>query len=192
MFLPPRFSLAKRITLLSVLASLLISNSSVAVADNHTVPVEGKTYYTSYNFWVEKERHVTTNYSRGEMIPINTKATVESIGSKKMILDLDGRRITVRNVRKHTQRTTAEVASELLSETPINMANVPPAIRGDVESGLLRLGMSKEVAIMTRGYPPRHKTATTKANTWVYWSSKFVQLTIVFEKGVIARGRGLH
>lgn len=195
MFRNTRFSFAKRATLLSVLASLFIGTTSVVIADTlpeQVTPVEGKTYFTRYNFWVEKERHVTTNYSRGEMIPINTRATVESIGSKKMILNIDGRRITVVNVRKHTQRDTAEIASEMLSPISINMADIPESIRGDVKSGILRLGMTKEQALMTRGYPPRHKTPTIKASTWVYWSSKFVQLTIVFENGKISRGRGLH
>lgn len=195
MFQFPRFSVAKRITLLSVLASLLIGTTSVAMADIQpplTQVVVGETYFTRYNFWVEKERHVTTNYSRGELIPVNTRVSVQSIGSKKMVLDVNGRPITIVNVRKHTQRPITEVASEMLSPSPINLSLVPSSIRGDLQSGLLRLGMSKELAIMTRGYPPRHKTATTKANTWIYWSSRFVQRTIVFENGQLSRGRGLY
>jgi len=195
MALLPRFSLAKRATLLCALASLLFGATSVALADiqpPQVSAVEGNSYFTRYNIWVERERHVTTNYSRGEMIPINTKVTLQLLGDKKMLLDIDGRTITVVNVKKHTQRSISDVASELLSPSQINLAAVPASIRGDVESGILRLGMDKEYALMARGYPPRHKTPTTKANTWVYWSSKFVQLTILFENGKISRGRGLH
>lgn len=188
MFNRGRFVSARRTTLLVIASLLSLITSGTVLA----TPEVGKTYYTQHNIWVEKERHVTTNYSRGELIPLNTKVTLESLGGKKLVLDVDGRRITVLNVRKHTQRDTSVIADQLLAPRKVSLKGMSKERRSDIENGIMRLGMSKEQVIMTRGYPPRHKTPTTKANRWVYWTSKFVQLTIVFENGKLTRGRGLY
>ena len=109
-----------------------------------------------------------------------------------MLLDLDGRKIMIENVQKFTQRGIDTIAQELLGRNKVQLSGLSSDRRADIESGILRLGMTKEQAIMTRGYPPRHKTPSTKANNWVYWTSRFVQLTIVFENGKLTRGRGLY
>jgi hypothetical protein len=52
--------------------------------------------------------------------------------------------------------------------------------------------MTKEQVLMTRGYPPRHRTPSLEGNRWVYWSSRVVQLTVVFDGDVLIEGRGLR
>ena len=180
-------SFGRRILLLSVgLVAMGVTTLT------HAKIEVGQQYFTQYNIWVEKETHVTTNYSRGELIPLNTAVKVESIGGKTMLLDLDGRKIMIENVQKFTQRGIDTIAQELLGRSKVQLSGLSSDRRADIESGILRLGMTKEQAIMTRGYPPRHKTPSTKANNWVYWTSRFVQLTIVFENGKLTRGRGLY
>lgn len=178
-----------------VVAMALLGVTNVAhsaILPEQIEPQEGQSYYTRYNFWVEKEHHVTTNYSRGELIPFNTKVTLESIAGRNIVLDIDGRKITIINQQKHTQRDASAIASELLSPRKISLKGVAGELQDDMQAGIMRLGMTKEQVLMTRGYPPRHKTPSTKANTWVYWSSKFVQRSLVFEKGRLTRGRGLY
>lgn len=82
-------------------------------------PEVGQEYYTRYNFMFEKRRHVTTNYWRGELVPINTKVTLVSMSKKKMVVDIDGVPVTILNQKKHTRRGIPDIASELLSPTPI-------------------------------------------------------------------------
>lgn len=195
MFNTSFFSRSKRSTLLLLFTALIAGNSSVSMADllpEKISPEIGSSYFTRYNVWVEKEKSLTTNYSRGELIPFNTKVTLDAISAKKIVLNIDGRKITIVNVRKHTQRNTTEIASELLSANAISLSGVSESLQADMLSGVLRLGMSKDQALMTRGYPPRHKTPTIKANHWVYWTSRFVQRTVVFEGGKLTRGRGLY
>ena len=43
------------------------------------VPEIDKSYFTKHNFMFEKGRHVTTNYWRGELVPINSKVNVLAI-----------------------------------------------------------------------------------------------------------------
>jgi len=184
--------IAHLVVLLAVIVGVQSSAIAAGLQPPEITPQPDQSYFTRYNFWVEKERHITTNYSRGELIPFNTKVTLKSIGKKKMVLDVDGRKITFVNAKKHTQRDLNKIAAELLSPNKLALGKISRDRRNDMESGTMRLGMTKEQVLITRGYPPRHKTASTKSNNWVYWSSRFVQLTIVFEKGKLARGRGLY
>ncbi len=163
-----------------------------AILPEKIEPKEGQTYYTRYNFMFEKGRHVTTNYWRGELVPFNTKVTLVSLGGKKMVLDMDGVEVTILNVQKHTQRSIEDIASELLAPKKISLKGISSELQNDMQAGNMRLGMTKEQVIMTRGYPPRHKTSSTKANTWTYWSSKFVQRSLVFQGDKLVRGRGLY
>ena len=110
-----------------------------------------------------------------------------------MVLLLDsGETVTVALAQKTTLRPLEEVATELLSDRKIPLSKLGKDLARAVSQGTLRLGMTKEQVIMTRGYPPRHKTPSIENDQWIYWSSRFVQLTLVFQDGVLARGRGLR
>jgi outer membrane protein assembly factor BamE (lipoprotein component of BamABCDE complex) len=49
-----------------------------------------------------------------------------------------------------------------------------------VESRVER-GMTREQVIMALGYPPTHRTASTSAKEWTYWSGHFDTYVIVFD-----------
>jgi len=176
-----------RLTLKFIIAGvLLFSIVGTAQAQSRIV---GQTYYTAYNFKMEKGRHVTTNYWRGELIPVGSPAKLVSMGGKTLVIEVNGRSIKIVNVRKHTRKTIEEVAELLLSQS---QPWVGGQFASDIKAGNLRLGMSRKEALQTRGYPPAHKTPTLETRKWVYWSSKFIQRSIAFEGGVINRGRGLY
>lgn len=169
------------------IASLfLLSQTSVVSAAQ---PVVGKSYYTAYNLMFEKGRHITTNYWRGELLPINSLVKVVSISKKKMVLDYKGFEIAVVNVPKHTKKTIEEVADKLLSTSQVSLGK---RFAKDIKYGEMRLGMTKSEVIKTRGYPPAHQTYSTESDRWTYWSSRFVQMSLVFENGKLTRGRGLR
>ncbi|PID62016.1 MAG: hypothetical protein CSB44_04540 [Gammaproteobacteria bacterium] len=151
----------------------------------------GKTYYTMYNVKTEKNKVMTTNYWRGELIPINTKVTLESINDKKMVLLIDERKITFKNVQKYTLRSMQEIADMYLGHG-VDLTGYSSERRNEIKNGVLRLGMTKDEVLMTRGYPPRHETPSTNANTWKYWSSRYVTRTLVFRDGKLVEGRGIN
>ncbi len=182
----------KQLLLALAIIALPVLTNAADILPKMIEPQEGNEYYTRYNFKYEKGRHVTTNYWRGELIPINTKVTLVSMSKKRMVLDIDGQTVKFVNVKKHTKRGMEAIASELLSPKKIPLNKLSSELRSDIEEGILRLGMTKEQVLMTRGYPPRHKTPSTKANLWVYWSSKFVQRSLAFRKGKLTKGRGLY
>ena len=64
----------------------------------------GQTYYTQFSLLQEKDNFRTTNYRKGFLIPVNTRVSLVSIGSKMVELKLadSGQPLTIENVPKHT------------------------------------------------------------------------------------------
>lgn len=174
----------KGVSMIFIALILGFSSSSYAAAIE-----AGKTYYTAHNLMFEKRRHVATNYWRGEMLPINAQVKVESISKKKITVSWKGQKITFINVPKHTKLSTQEFADRTLSNTQVSLGS---RFSKDIKFGEMRLGMTKGEVIKTRGYPPAHKTISTEADRWIYWSSKFVQMSLIFENEKLVRGRGLR
>lgn len=180
-----RFIFSKSLISFASLACILAFNNIA----NAALPEVGKTYFTKHNFMFEKGNHITTNYSRGELVPVNSEVQVKSIRGNKMVLTFNGQDITIENAAKYTKKSIEEVGDRLLSTTPVNVTG---KFAKEIRFGEMRLGMTKDEVIMTRGYPPAHKTISTESDLWTYWSSRFVQLSIVFEDGKLVQGRGLR
>lgn len=189
--------LRKLIVLFAVLAALgpLLAETSLNYLESvaaSPAPVAGSQYYTRYNLMYEKGVHLTTNYWRGTLLPINSRVTLVSVGPRKILLRLEGSgdTVTLDNVREYTLKDTATIARELLGADPVPLEKLGAETAAMVKDGYPRKGMTKEQVIMTRGYPPRHKTPSLDSNRWQYWSSRFVVQTLVFENGVLVTGRG--
>lgn len=156
-------------------------------------PQIGESYFTRFNLWYEKATHKTTNYTRGTLLPVNTRVTLTSMGPKKMVITPEsGESVTIALARKFSLRSLEEIAAELLSPKAIPLARLGKDLERAISQGTMRLGMTREQVLMTRGYPPRHKTPSLDNDQWIYWSSRFVHRTLVFQDGVLARGRGLN
>ena len=181
----PASSIKKRLITLSTFLSLIFFSLTATAA----IPVEGKTYFTQHNLMYEKNRHVTTNYWRGELLPINSKVDVLKIGRKKMTLKYKGQVITILNVPKHTKKSTIEIAERMLSTSPVKVSG---KFAKSIKFGEMRLGMTKKQVLQARGYPPGHKTISIESDVWTYWSSKFVQRRLIFENNRLTQGRGLR
>lgn len=156
-------------------------------------PVSGQQYFTRYSFHEEKDEYLTTNYSRGNLVPINTAVTLLGLTDDTLRLRLidSGRVITVKNVGKYSRKSLAEIARFLLAAEKTPLEKLPPAVAAAVAQGEMHKGMTKELVLMTRGYPPGHETPSLDADRWVYWTSRFVKLTLLFSDGRLVEGRGL-
>jgi hypothetical protein len=156
--------------------------------------VTGQDYFTRYTFHEEKNQHITTNYSRGSIVPINTPVKLISMSGSKMVLKrLDtGQEIKVENEDKYTKKSVPEVAALMLSAEKTPLEKLPEPVAASVRSGEMRKGMTKELVLMARGYPPAHETPSLEGDRWVYWSSRFVKQTIVFADGRLSEGRNIY
>jgi len=174
--------------------SELFSVESPSIAPPLIQPVIGQDYFTRYTFFQEKGEYPITGYTRGTVVPINTPVKLISMSGKKILLKrLDtNEEIKVDNIQDYSKRSNPEVAQIMLSAEKTPIEKLVPTLTSAIRSGELRKGMTKEQVIMTRGYPPAHETPSIDGDKWVYWSSRFVKLTILFSNGRLTEGRGLY
>jgi hypothetical protein len=154
----------------------------------------GKDYFTRYTFREEKKEYKTTNYARGNIVPINTPVKLISMSGSKMTLRrLDTNQdIKVENEDKFTKKSIPEIAALMLSTEKTPVEKLPEEVAAAVRNGDMRKGMTKELVLLARGHPPAHETPSLDNDRWVYWSSRFVKQTIVFVNGRLSEGRGLY
>ncbi len=173
--------------------SAAFSQMLPSIAPPKVEPVVGQEYFTRFTFHEEKNEHVTTNYARGPIVPINTPVKLVSMSGSQLVLKRadTGQDVKVKNEEKYTKKSIREIASLMLSAEKTPLEKLPAALATAIASGEMRKGMTKELVLMARGYPPAHETASIDSDRWVYWSSRFVKHTIVFADGRLAEGRGL-
>jgi hypothetical protein len=154
----------------------------------------GNDYFTRYTFREEKNEYKTTNYARGNIVPINTPVKLVSMSGSKLTLRRtdNGQEIKVENEDKFTKKSIPEIAALMLSTEKTPVEKLPEEVAAAVRNGDMRKGMTKELVLLARGHPPAHETPSLDNDRWVYWSSRFVKQTIVFVNGRLSEGRGLY
>jgi len=189
------------------LAASVMSVSSVRAGDPSTgyfeaiekeaTPVVGEQYYMRHCLKYEAGKSwETTNYwtDKSILVPINSKVTLTSLGAKAMQIKIEktGQALTIENVQKYSQKEMVAIAKAMLTGTPVPIEKFDEKIAKNLRNGILVLGMTKEQVVMTRGYPPGHKTPSLEIDTWTYWDNRFVTHALVFQDGVLIKGRGLQ
>lgn len=174
-------------------SSAVFQQDFPSIAPPKITPAVGREYFTRFSFHEEKNEHNTTNYQRGPLVPINTPVMLVSMsGSKLVIKRLDtNQNITVANEEKFTKKSIAEIGSIFLSEVKTPLDKLPAEVADAIRGGEMRKGMTRELVLMARGYPPAHETPSLEGDRWTYWSSRLVKHTIIFSNGRLAEGRGL-
>lgn len=122
--------------------------------------VVGKQYYTRYTFMHEDGEHSATNYWRGTLVPINTKAKLLKLKKNSFTIQLveSGEKITVKNKPEYTNRNGQQVADEMLAAQPTQIDLYGQEMAAAIRAGTTRRGMTKTQVLLTRGYPPTHET----------------------------------
>ena len=153
---------------------------------------KGGTYYLRHNLMFEGGIWSATNYWRGTLLPINTKVTVGALGNKSMLIKWDGGSLTIEN-NNYTKVTMANLAKRMLSPNPVPIEKFGKEMAGNITGGSLVKGMTREQVIMTRGWPPAHKTPSITADNakWTYWSSNFVTEAVSISGGKLVAGRNV-
>lgn len=193
-----RLLLALTATILSA-SSLRAGNASIGYFETigkEDAPIVGEQYYMRHCLRYETGKAwETTNYwtDSSILVPINSKVTLTSLSKKSMQIKVEktGQALTINNIQKYTQKEMAEIAKAMLTRTEVPIEKFDEKIAKNIRNGVLALSMTKEQVVMTRGYPPSHKTPSLDVDTWQYWDNRFVTHAYVFEDGVLTKGRGL-
>ncbi|MCP4135548.1 MAG: hypothetical protein GY754_31555 [bacterium] len=150
-------------------------------------------YYTRFCFYFEAGKHLATNYTRGAMVPINTRVRILKKSAQNIRITLVDTKdiVSIINVPGYTKKDINTLFDEMFSLSPTDLSGFSDEMQSAIKGGVLKLDMTKEQVLMARGYPPRHETLTLEQDRWVYWSSRFVKQTILFRDNKLAEGRGI-
>jgi hypothetical protein len=148
--------------------------------------------YAAYSFFYENGRHLTTNYRKGILIPINTKVRIISSSRTKIRIELaeGGRVIDIINVADYSGEDINGIFGRMFSPAPIDLSRLSDQERGLILAGKVGVGMSRDAVIMALGYPPSHKTPSLQGKAWTYWRNRFTTFVVEFGNGKVVRIRG--
>jgi hypothetical protein len=171
-----------------VLLSLVSCNKALkpeVLPPNITV---GTTYYTQFVIRYEKETHLTTNYRRGAVIPVNTPVKLLNITSKTIEVEVDNssQKLLVKNVEKHTGDNVYQAFDKLFAMQKVNLSKFTALELSHIKTGTVANGMSKDAVIIAIGYPPITATMNLESNRWVYWSGRYNKFNVHFKNDKVS------
>lgn len=146
----------------------------------------GQTFYTKYSFFYEMNRHYTTNYRRGLLIPINTPVTFLASWDDRIFIKLpDNKTIFLYNVQNYSGEKISGIFKRTFSASPVDISNFTEDQQKAINSGIVKVGMSRAAVLAALGYPPKHRTPSLDCDNWRYWSSRFGSFVVSFENDTV-------
>lgn len=177
------------VTRMAVLA-LAVFGLSACSSPSPIQDVEGKQVYTQLSMWADGDKHLTTNYSVGIHVPINTQVNILDTSAEEIVIeipDLDNRTVTIINAAQHTQEDIQGIYNRYFGDQPVDLSRFGSSTREAIRAGEIREGMRKDAVLLARGYPPAHRTASTDQNEWMYWRNRFNRVAVHFENDRVSR-----
>lgn len=147
--------------------------------------VVGDHYFTQFVVRYEKGVHLTSNYRRGEVIPVNTKVRLVEITSKTIKVELinSATPLLIKNIQKHTGDDIFQAFDKLFAAKKVNLSKFTGKERKHIKAGTVAKGMRKKAVIVAIGYPPITETPNLEADAWMYWSSRYNKFRVNFKSG---------
>lgn len=165
--------------LLIVAGSFIVSSAGFAA--------EGETYYTRMNIWYENpEKILSTNYHKGNILPVGSEAVILKTGKKIKFRDKkSGTEYRLILVDDYTDLTKDEFFNRYFSKENILNSSEYRSFSGmekdNIKNGTIEKGMSKAAVLVAYGYPPTHRTPSTTGNVWKFWTSRLLTDDVHFE-----------
>lgn len=159
----------------------------VSCGSNPIKKTEGQVVYTQIGLWSEGGEHATTNYSRRDFIPVNTKVEILDTSSDTIRFKAvgDDDRILLVNIQDYTHKNIKGIYQRYFGESTVDLSGFGSEVRKNILSGRIEKGMSKDAVRLARGYPPAHRTSTLEDKVWIYWQSRFDKIAVTFEDNKI-------
>lgn len=134
-------------------------------------------------------------FTPGPFLAAGTRVRVTNVGGSAVAIQpLDSPTIyTISFSYGRKQQSASQYFQNILRDkNPLDaMQNVPPSIADAIRGRRLVTGMTKEQALIARGYPPAHRTPSLDANEWIYFHTPGFVDRVTFADGKIqsvARG----
>jgi hypothetical protein len=181
--------ITRGLVLMLVTLSLISCNKTLKPEELPANIAVGGAYYTQFVIRYEDGTHLTTNYRRGEMIPVNTPVRLLNITSKTIEVQVNNssQKLLIKNVEDHTGDDIYRAFDKLFAKKKINLSKFTPLERAQIDKGTVAGGMSKATVIVAIGYPPITQTRNLDSNKWVYWSGRFNRFNVFFTDGKVSK-----
>ena len=143
----------------------------------------GGTYYNQVGMYYEKGRYLTTNYSAGIFLPVNTPVQLSEYNRKSFVVTVQSTAepIEVVNVEKYTHWSQAQTFEKLFAPGKVSLSKFSGTERKNIDAGSIDKGMRKDAVIVARGYPPSHETPSLKRDQWKYWKNRWNTIIVTFK-----------
>lgn len=149
--------------------------------------LESNEYYTAYNIWFENPTRISSiNYKRGSRLPAGSVVSNVRVSGNtiRFYVKEYGTDFAVQFIPKfHPGLTAAKYKDRMFTKLPLaqRTEGMTDVETSGIDAGEIFSGMSKEAVLISWGYPPEHRTLNTQMPRWIYWTSRFVQKTLVFD-----------
>ena len=150
----------------------------------------GDRAYLAHGVWVGAAAWTPANFEDGEFVPANTAVRIVSIAAPCGVLETEGgRRIELCNDALESGVALDALLARMLGRRPVDVDDSDFA--EDIAAGRLRLGMTREEVVLTRGWPSKRRTASLDAGVWEFAYNPWASRRIEFADGRVVAGRGV-
>lgn len=157
-------------------------------ADKNAFAAKGDKLYTQFSFFYEGDHHITTNYRKGILVPINTEVEFVKSSRKRISVKIPSYEATVNieNEEGYSGEKIDGIFKRMFARELVKLDSFTEAEQSQIKKGLVAEGMSKEAVIKAMGYPPKHKTPSLNMDQWRYWKNRFDTQLVYFENGKVS------
>jgi len=150
---------------------------------------QSRSLMTCCNMHYETDEVNDANYFVGSTIPAGTPVQVQAMSGNSVTFIADGKKLTVVHSYGRDQESMQQWVGKLLvaDDPKAKLTTFPKSAQQAIRDGRVEKGMTREQVIMSLGYPPTHRTASTTSNEWTYWYNRWVTYKVQFDnQGLVA------
>lgn len=140
-----------------------------------------ETVYTKTNLHIHRNKISAINYQSGSLLPLGTKVHIEKRGRKYYELKAGSLRFRFYNHRATGMSMRDAFDLHFGADPKPRLAELSKRERRLVRRAKVEKGMSKEAVLLSLGYPPPHRTPSTRSPEWTYWRSKMATFRVLFD-----------
>ena len=157
-------------------------------ADKNALATKGEKLYTQFSFFYEGDHHITTNYRKGILVPINTEVEFVKSSRKRITVKIPSYDATVNieNEEGYSGEKIEGIFKRMFAREPVKLNTFTESEQSRIKTGLVAEGMSKDAVVKAMGYPPKHKTPSLNMDQWRYWKNRFDTQLVYFADGKVS------
>lgn len=171
-----------------VIAALLVAGCHPKVSPEVLQQWQSRTLYTCCNIHYEGQTLNDANYYVGSTLAFGSPAVVEEMTDQSVTFNSGTTKLTLLHAFGTQQETGQQYFDKILvqSDPHLRYAAFPKAAQAAISDSRVERGMTREQVLMSVGYPPTHRTASTNDATWTYWYNRWKTYQVMFDdSGVV-------